>query len=174
MPCGGPVTGRPPNSTLPLATALTADLRALNTGNALDRQVECLDLTYGCFSALYHLDLVENNGFTGDLLLFSQKPGPAVDYYRGWFWRTTMAHPPAVFVLSNEWFPYDVNFDKVGTWPQFAEYLTQNYDEVLARSFPHGIPSPGSTSPADPSPGYRLYVRKGSSLLARFHDQPPR
>ena len=158
----------PAISTMPFATALTADLRSLNANNALNHQVECLDLTYGCFSALYHLDLVENNGFTGDLLLFSDRPSPAVDYYRSWFWRVTMANPPTVFVLSNEWFPHEVNFDKIATWPRFAEYLSQNYDEVLARSFPAGVLSPGSANTADPAPAYRLYIRKGSPLLANL------
>ncbi len=158
----------PPNSTLPFATSLSSDLRAMNTGNVLDGEVECLDLTYGCFSALYHLGLVENNGFTGDLLLFSPRPSPAVDFYRDWFSRITLAHPPTIFIVSNEWFPFDVSFRKLQTWPAFASYLAQNYQQVEARSFPSGVPSPPSADPTSPVPGYRIYVRKGSTLLATF------
>ena len=158
----------PAKSTMPLATALTADLRSLNASVALQRQVECLDLTYGCFSALYHLGLVENNGFTGDLLLFSEQPSPAVDFYRSWFWRITMEHPPAVFVMTNEWFPHEVSFAKIETWPRFAEYLAQNYDLVLERSFPDGVLAPGNRTPAAGVAAYRLYVRKGSALPAKL------
>ena len=156
----------PPLSTMPFAVTLTSDLRTLSTAADLQQQVECLDLTYGCFSALYHLHLLENNGFTGDLLLFSPQKSAAADYYRRRFWDLTMAHPPSVFVLSNEWYPYDVSFRKLETWPEFNQYLAANYQQVISRSFPPAGPAPGSNDVDSRVPGYRIYVRRGSSLLA--------
>ncbi len=156
----------PPVSTMPFAMALTSDLRTLSTAADLQQQVECLDLTYGCFSALYHLGLLENNGFTGDLLLFSPRKSTATDFYRQHFWELTLEHPPSVFVLSNEWYPYDVSFRKLDTWPEFQQFLTSNYQQVLSRSFPPAGPAPGSDDVDSRVPGYRIYVRRQSPLLA--------
>ena len=161
----------PPNSTMPFAATLTSDLRTLGATTDLQQQVECLDLTYGCFSALYHLNLLENNGFTGDLLLFSAQKSAAAEYYRRRFWDLTMAHPPSVFVLSNEWYPYDVSFRKLDTWPEFRQYLSTNYQQVRSRSFPPTGPAPGSDDVDSRVPGYRIYVRRGSPLLAAASSQ---
>ena len=152
----------PPNSTMPFAVNLTSDLRTLGATTDLQQKVECLDLTYGCFSALYHLSLLQNNGFTGDLLLFSPQKSAAADYYRRRFWDLTMAQPPSIFVLSNEWYPYDVSFRKLETWPEFQQYLTANYQQVLSRSFPPAGPAPGSNDVDSRVPGYRIYIRRGS------------
>ncbi len=160
----------PPKSTLALASALTADLRQLGVQN-LNGQVQCFDLTFGCFSALYHLDLVENTGFTGDLLFFNPQPSPAADYYRSMFWRLNALHPATVYVITDEWFQSSGGFDKLHTWPAFDQYLAANYTRVLERSFP--IPgivyTPGVLVP----PAYRIYLRNGSPLLARSPQPAP-
>ncbi len=161
----------PPISTMPFAVTLTSDLRSLGTVTDLQQQVECLDLTYGCFSALYHLNLLQNNGFTGDLLLFSPQESVASDYYRRRFWDLTIAHPPSIFVLSNEWYPYDVSFRKLGTWPEFQQYLTANYQQVRSRSFPPGGPTSGSEDIDSRAPGYRIYIRRGTPLFAAAKSQ---
>ncbi len=149
-------------STLAFATALTRDLKQLDS-RQLQREVQCLDLTFGCFSALYHLDIMQSSGFTGDLLLFAPTPSPAVTFYREAFWRVIEQNPPAVFVLTDEWFQANGGFDKVNTWPQMALYLQSNYTRVASRSFP--VPgmkyAPGVGEP----PAYRIYIRNGTPLL---------
>ncbi len=158
----------PATSTMPFALSLTHDLAAIQQGTDLQRQVECLDLTYGCFSALYHLSLVQRNAFTGDLLLFSSTPGPASDFYRNWFRSDLSKQPPEVFVLSNEWFSHVQQFGaKLATWPEFAAYLQANYVPVISRTFPPKTGKP-TTVPGDADPPYatyRIYARRNSPAL---------
>ena len=113
----------------------SATLPALGS-DSLQHNVQCLDLVNGCLTALYHLRLIQNTGTTGDLLLFSPRPGPAVDFYHDWFWRQEQAHPPDVVVLGNEWyFDYLVSGNKLDAWPRYAAYLRSNYVPVISRSF---------------------------------------
>ncbi len=149
-----------PVSALAFSRALASDLAAIGT-DRLDRKVECFDLTDGCFSALYHLGLVQNNGFTGDLLFFSPDPSPVAEFYRRQFWQLVRSDPPEVFVLSNEWFQVGHTFRKLEAWPEFERYLEANYTSVISRAFP----VEGATYPTDQPSRYRIYIRKGSSLL---------
>jgi len=146
-----------------LATALQKDLIQLG-GDHLQRQVQCMDLINGCLDALYELRLVQNTGSTGDLLFFSPTPGYAVDYYRNWFIDQDRSHPADVVVLGNEWFQVQkVNFDKIDTWPWYANYLRTMYVPVIERHF-------GDSS----APAYRIYLRKGSAVLAKEQANPLR
>lgn len=148
-----PRTVPPPQN---LALALERDLSQLG-GGTLQNQVQCLDLVNGCLNALYRLRLVQNTGTTGDLLLFSPHPNPAVTYYREWFSTRTLQHPPNVVVLGNEWyFQRLATFNKINTWPEYAAYLRTNYVPVVERTF-------GTEN----APAYRIYLRKGSEVLAR-------
>ena len=150
-----------------LAPALVADLTALAHGHpeTLQGQVQCFDLVSGCLNALYHLNLVENSAFTGDLLLFQQHDSLASRFYRDLFRQRAAQHPATVLVLGNEWFGQPNSFDKINTWPEFARSLTTNYTEVLTRSFPaEALPSPVRGAPYQP-PAYRIYVRNSSPLL---------
>ena len=149
-----------PVSALAFSRALTTDLATFGTGR-LQGKVECFDLTDGCFSALYHLDLVQNNGFTGDLLFFSPEASPVVDFYRRQFWQRSASNPPEIFVLSNEWFQVGHTFRKLEAWPEFQRYLLANYTQVVSRAFP----VVGATYESDQPSRYRIYVRKGSRLL---------
>lgn len=153
-----PRTIPPPQN---LAFALQRDLADLG-GPSLQNQVQCLDLVNGCLNALYRLRLVQNKGTAGDLLLFSPRPGPTVDFYRNWFSAREHAHPADVVVLGNEWyFQYAVSFDKINTWPQYANYLRSAYVPVVERHF-------GQQN----SPAYRIYLRKGSEVLALEQAHP--
>ena len=160
-----------PLSAMPFTTALQSDLEQLGPTN-LQRNIECFDLTDGCFSALYHLDILQSNGYTGDLLFFSPTSGPTVDFYRAQYWQLTAVHPPAVLVLSNNWFQAGHTFSKVDAWPAFAEDLRRNYVPVRTRY----LTLPGTNYAPNEPPGYRLYVRRDSPLLSRaqrlFHPQP--
>ena len=149
-----------PVSALRFSRALTSDLSVLGS-ERLQRKVECFDLTDGCFSALYHLGLVQNNGFTGDLLFFSPDPSPVADFYRRQFWQRASEHPPEIFVLSNEWFQVGHTFRKLEAWPEFQRYLEANYTEVLSRAFA----VPGAVYANDQPSRYRIYIRKRSPLM---------
>lgn len=153
-----PRTIPPPQN---LALGLERDLTQLG-GPALDRRVQCLDLVNGCLNALYRLRLVQNTGTTGDLLLFSPRPSPAVTYYRQWFLAQELQHPPDVVVLGNEWyFQWVATFDKIDTWPRYAYDLRANYVPVVERTF--GVFD---------APAYRIYLRKGSAVLAQEQAHP--
>jgi hypothetical protein len=135
---------------------LETDLQKIGV-NRLQRDVQCLDMVDGCMNALYHLGIVQQTGLTGDNLLFAPNPSLAVvQHDRQWFWDGLVAHPPDVFVLSDEQFLDPASFDKLNRWPQFAQYLADYYDLYSAHSFPITV-------------AYRIYVRKGS-----FADQPRR
>ena len=61
---------------------LERDLAQLGPHQELDGHVQCFDLVYGCLDALYHLQLVDNSGFTGDMLFFAPRVSPPVLFYR--------------------------------------------------------------------------------------------
>lgn len=142
-----------------LATYLERDLTGLG-GNQLQHQVECLDLVFGCLSALYHLGLVGNTSSTGDLLYFLPSDAPVVLHYRNLFWQSLQTRPPNIIVLSNEWYSEKDTFNKINAWPEFARYLDNHYTVAIQRTFgPDGPPLP--ISPPDPrQPSYRIYVRR--------------
>jgi hypothetical protein len=138
----------------PYTAALEADLTQLG-GSRLQRKVQCLDLVDGCLNALYHLELVQSTGSTGDLLLFATHHTPTQEHYRQVFMDELAAHPASVIVLSNEWFSGPYTFDKIDQWPEFAVYLNRNYTPILTRQFPlrNGEVNVGEA--------YRIYVRRG-------------
>ena len=169
-----------PNSVLTLA--MEQDLGSLGVASAspdgaavpraslsaLQGKVQCFDLIFGCLNSLYHLGLVENTGFTGDLLFFFPKEGLAVTYYRDMFWREARKDPADVLVVTNEWLQLPNSFDKLKTWPAFDQYLAANYTQVIARDFPMEarLTAPSAPGPGDQAPrAYRIYVRNSSPLL---------
>jgi Dolichyl-phosphate-mannose-protein mannosyltransferase len=128
---------------------LESDLGKLGV-NQLQRNVQCLDMVDGCMNALYHLQIVQQTGMTGDNIIFASNPTlPIVLHYRKVFWDALVANPPDVFVMSDEQFLDDASFDKLNRWPLFAQYLADHYNIYSARSFPITV-------------AYRVYVRKGS------------
>lgn len=146
-----------------LTKAMEADLGRLG-GDRLQGQVQCFDLVFGCLNSLYHLGLVENTGFTGDLLFFTSSTGRAVDFYREMFWRSAERDPANVLVMSNEWFQRPNSFHKVDSWPEFRQYLNTHYTLVEQREFPAeelSFPTPEGGEIA----AYRIYIRNGTPLL---------
>ena len=154
-----------PDSDLTLQ--LERDLNTLGGPVALDDKVQCFDLIFGCLNALYHDHVLQNSGFTGDLLLFPERESPASQYYRAKFRDLAQRNPAQVLVITNEWFGQPASFNKLDTWPEFVHYLDGNYTQVLARSFPYeGVRRP--VSPESPDfHAYRIYIRNQSPLLAR-------
>jgi len=139
---------------------LQEDLQRLGPADLQDK-VQCFDLVYGCLNALYHLNILENTSYTGDLLLFTNLQGPAIDYYKNKYWDLERRDPCEVIVMSNEWFQQRNNFDKVELWPEFAAFLHQNFTLVRER-FAVGQ----GDDPKNPD-GYRIYIRNGSPLLQK-------
>jgi len=143
---------------------LERDLRQLGT-DRLQNNVQCLDIVDGCLTALFHLQIVQATGSTGDLLLFQPKPAPVVDWAHGKFWKVMQDNPPPVLVMSNWWYGGVRNFNKVDAWPQFADYLHKNYVLTGQRNFlPHDEVTSNAGSNPD-APAYRIYILRGSPLL---------
>ncbi len=133
---------------------LESDMRQIGVAG-LQHNVQCLDMVDGCMNALYHLQIVQQTGMTGDNLLFPPDTEFAVVHKeRQRFWDGLVARPPDVIVISDEQFMDAASFDKLKRWPQFAQYLADNYDLRSAHSFAINV-------------AYRIYVRKGS-----FADRP--
>jgi len=112
------------NAAVPV---LEQDLVRLG-GDRLQGKIQCLDMVGGCFSALYRLGLVESTGIMGDTVFFGPDDGNVVPYYRNIFWNDIHQDPPAVIILSNEWYQESsYSFDKLNTWPDFRDYLNSAY-----------------------------------------------
>lgn len=142
----------------PLSFQLQRDLEQIG-GDRLQKQVLCLDMIDGCFDTLYRMRLEQNTGATGDTLLFSPQHDFAVDYYQNWFWQRQQSNPANVVVLVNEWYQNEqrASFAKIDSWPRYADVLRSQYVLVVERHF-----GPGEWSQA-----YRIYLRKGTEVLAR-------
>jgi hypothetical protein len=136
---------------------LETDLRTIGV-DRLQRDVQCLDMVDGCMNALYHLQIVQQTGLTGDNLLFPPDSSlPVVQRYRQEFWNALVVRPPDVFVISDEKFLDPASFDKLDRWPLFAGYLADHYDLYSAHSF------------NEITVAYRIYVRKGSFADGQEH-----
>ena len=138
-----------------VAESMEADLRQLGGKDALQDKVQCFDMVEGCLNALYHLQLVENTSFTGDMLLFTKDQTVATRYYRTLYMDLARRDPPTVLIVSNMVLLQKNSFDKLKIWPQFDQYVQQNFTEVAERHFPSG------------DQAYRIYIRKEDPLLAR-------
>lgn len=132
--------------------SLQSDLAHMGVSQ-LQRQVQCMDLVQGCYTALYHLKVVQSTGMMGDMLLFTTDQSPVVDYYRDKYWKELTSNSPAVIVITNEWFGHLPSFNKLNQWPRFSSYLEDNYQLVVARHFDR-----------EADHAYRIYVRKSASL----------
>jgi hypothetical protein len=140
--------------------AMQADLQELGGSNVLQDKVICFDMVYGCLDTLYRMRIVQNTGFTGDMLFFSKTGGTAVDYYRTMFWELERKDQATVLIISNHILLEHDSFDKLQRWPEFTRYLAQNYTLVVRRRFrPRGD-------------AYRIYIRNGTPLLAKAESIP--
>ncbi len=152
-----------PNSD-PLTDAMEADLGRFGA-DRLQGEVQCFDLILGCLNSLYHLRAVENTGFTGDLLLFPERPNAASTHYQAMFWKSQATRPAGMIVMTNEDFGHQNSFRRLALWPEFAAYLAQHYTLTTARSFPYEGKLRGEApAAAGTAPAYRIYLRNGSDL----------
>ena len=125
--------------------SLESDLSRMG-GERLNGRIQCLDVVRGCYGALYHLGLVQSTPIVGDILLFAPEKSPIIDQFRESIFSMFLSRPPAVIVVSDEWFDRPSTFDKVDNWPRFAAYLKSNYRLSIERHFTIA------------NTGYRIYV----------------
>jgi hypothetical protein len=163
------IAGQPTHD--PLTQTLETDLNRLGPAR-LQNNVLCLDIISGCMTALFHLDIVQSAGTTGDLLLFFPQAAPVADTGRALVLEELQQHPPDVFILTNARFVELPSFRKLQAWPAFASYLSTNYVDAVQRNFPfegepplkNGLESCGDRECL----GYRIYIRRNSPLLTSF------
>jgi hypothetical protein len=134
-----------------IAKGIIEDLKQIPP-EQLQKNVQCLDSVYGCYSALYRLQLQQSTGLMGDQLLFPHKVDQTILDLRGDFWRQIVTNPPRIFIETNAWPWGEQTFTKVEAWPEFSEFLRKNYTIISERTF--------SESVTDLYPaGYRIYRR---------------
>jgi hypothetical protein len=139
-----------------LITSLESDLTKLG-GAELSGRVQCIDSISGCGTTLYRMWLVQSTGLLSDFLIFGPEDRGIVRETRASFARSIHSNPPKVIVVTS-WL-HLLNTDeyrKLSQWPEFAEYLSANYELYDERSFP-----PLMTGPQ----GYRIYVLKDRPAL---------
>ena len=148
----------------PMATAMEADLQSLG-GSRLQGHVQCFDLILGCLDALYHQQLMENTGFTGDMLLFSARPNAATAYYQGLYQRLQAEHPATLLLVTNEDFGRPNSFNRLASWPAFQANLAEHYTLAITRSFPNeGKRRNEAPGTGEDTLAYRIYLRKGADV----------
>jgi hypothetical protein len=141
--------------------SLQGDLNALG-GTSLSGHVQCLYTIAECDTTLYRMQLVQSTGLFYDFLIFGPEQNPIIEQNREKFWQELQNNPPQVFVVGAELYPWGPeNFGKLGLWPEFDQFMRDNYRIYDQRWF-----RPGEPGPLD----YRIYVAKeGSQVWARNH-----
>jgi hypothetical protein len=132
--------------------ALTADLTHLG-GQRLSGRVQCITTPGDCDTVLYRMHLVQSTGLVYDYFIFGPGNQPVIERARDEVWRGFNANPPRVIIVGRGLYGVraDNRYDKLATWPQFAQYLKANYTLYDERWF----------RPAECGyRGYRIYVRK--------------
>jgi len=117
----------------------------------------------GCINALYRMRLVQNTGVDRRHTFVRSREQSGSGVLQELVYGTQQTHPANVIVLGNEWYQSKTaSFDKVNTWPLFASYLRTMYVPAIERHF-------GGDGG---SPAYRIYLRKGSAVLADEESNP--
>ena len=138
-------------------TSLEHNLEALG-GSKLSGHIQCIDSISGCGSTLYEMRLVQSTGVLSDFLLFGPDSTPVVQTTREQFSKAIIANPPQVIVVSS-WLHIDGpdNYRKLAKWPEFTDYLSQNY--YLKVDWAPSRPDHWWSRQQWPN-GYRIYVLK--------------
>lgn len=147
---------------------LAADLRHVNGGN-VSGQVQCLDTIQDCLPTLDTMRLLPATSVLSDLPLFDVIPRPTVEIFRRRFEKEITDRPPLVFVAVSGYFlDTESGYRKLDNWPAFKRWLLANYTLAIERN------SPGVVrwwNRAQPQPGYRLYVLKGTPTQLQTHSR---
>ncbi len=140
-----------------LFTMLRSDLQH-EGGASLSGHVQCLDTSAGCINALYRMKLVESTGFLVDFYFWAPRQTPVTEQMRRRFWTALQENPPKVFVVMKQDFPNGPDtYDKITRWPEFANYLSQDYTLAADRVAGTWVKR---ESRSYPPTSYRIYVRK--------------
>lgn len=135
--------------------ALKADLHTLG-GSRLSGHVQCLATPGDCDATLYAMRLLQPTSLSYDYFIFVKPSDPVVVKARERFWREIHRSPPDVFVVTIGLYPPEApgvaTYRKLNEWPEFADYLREQYCLYADREF---RPMPNGPS------GYRIYVRRG-------------
>lgn len=139
-------------------TMLAPDLNQQG-GPQLSGRVQCLDTTAGCINTLERMRLIQSTGFLYDCYFFAPGQTPATEQLRGKFFSELQAAQPQLIVLTDEvCLTGSHNFNKIEAWPQFDDFLAQNYALIAERRPPHLIK--WWSRPEQPT-AYRIYKRNG-------------
>jgi hypothetical protein len=138
-------------------TMLQTDLNHLG-GSDLSGHVQCIDSISGCNNTLYDMRLVQQTGVLSDFLLFGPANLPVIQQTRTAFWDDIHRMPPHVIVVTS-WLHTSGpdNFRKLDLWPEFKDYLGQNYSLYAERTPPHMVRWESRTLPPR---SYRIYLLK--------------
>lgn len=143
--------------------SLSADLTWMG-GPSLSGQVQCLDMFAGCLGTLYRLDLVQSTGFLYDCYFFNQPQSVFTLEMRRRFLDDLEREPPKVIVVSNQnCLGRPLGYFSPQEWPAFSAWLRAHYSLVVERQ-PEGLVRWWPI--ARPSPGYRIYEYRGSSVVS--------
>jgi hypothetical protein len=138
-------------------TMLQSDLNQLG-GATLSNHVQCMDTTAGCINTLYRMNLVQSTGSLYDCYFFAPRQTDVTAEIRTRFWNELQINPPHVFVVSDQFcLGGSKSYNKLGNWPQFSQYLEDNYILLEERT----PLSPVRWWSVTQAPmGYRVYIRK--------------
>jgi hypothetical protein len=115
-------------TTQPFQQGLAHDLQAHHAD--LSGGVQCIDTLGGCINTLYDLKIVQSTGFLYDCYLFLPGHNPVTDQYRAAFWAAFQQARPKVLILTSQYCFGPDSFQKINTWPQFADNLAHSYTQV--------------------------------------------
>jgi hypothetical protein len=107
-------------------------------------------MTHGeCINVLYRLRLVQTTGSIYDYYLFPKMATPLTTTLQEQFLQQVTAHPPRLFILSEQdWPAGELGYAQLHRWRQFESFLIAHYR----------LRSEHLRGPSDMA-GYRLYER---------------
>ena len=124
---------------------------------SLSGQVQCLDSVNGCVETLERLQLVQSTGHLYDEFLFNT-PTSYTLKYRAALLKSFAVHPPAIIVVMANLFPAGpTNYSKLDRWPEFENWLQENYSLYTQRVPNRRVRSIGGYYVP---PGYRIYIHR--------------
>jgi hypothetical protein len=135
-------------------------------GASLSGHVQCLEQGATCQVTLLRTGILQASGVMYDFLLFGDGGNPVIQQSRQQAWAAWQANPPKLFVVDPYLFwmlpcsarpdqtTYSTQYGKLATWPEFNQWLQQDY--TLVRDFK--IPEPDA--PCKVTLGYRIYEHK--------------
>jgi hypothetical protein len=116
--------------------------------------LQCLDVIGGCITSALRMHIVMSTGYVNDFVFFLDSQDPRVNELREDFLTKLKHRNPRILLLTNEQWPVSEahGYEKLKNWPQFVDFLQQNYDLSTERV----------GGPAEHGRGYRIYTRRNN------------